>query len=172
VCALTIVEEEYMTDDKQRIDIAKWLFERTLGWIATSDVKVGVAMALDTAMLGGLAAAFSASEPHLRSAWCYLAVLTAAGLMVICAGMAAIPRMLGPVKSMIFFARVAEQQVADYVDQFAKMTEKDFLADLTTQIHRNSQIANEKHMWVRKALTWSFLAAIPWVVSICLLVKT
>ena len=35
-----------MTDDKQRIEIGKWLFERTLGWIATSDVKVGVAMAL------------------------------------------------------------------------------------------------------------------------------
>lgn len=164
-----------MTDDKQRIDIAKWLFERTLGWIATADVKVGVVVALDTAMLGGLAAAFSASEPHLRTAWCYLAVLVSAGGMVIamfCAGMAAIPRMLGPVKSMIFFARIADKKEADYVDEFAKMTEKEFLTDLTTQIHRNSKIATEKHLWVRKALIWSFLAAIPWVASICLLVKT
>jgi hypothetical protein len=41
-----------MTDDGERIEAAKWLFERTLGWIATADVKVGVALALDTAMLG------------------------------------------------------------------------------------------------------------------------
>lgn len=164
-----------MTDDKQRIDIAKWLFERTIGWIATSDVKVGVAMALDTAMLGGLAAAFSASEPHMRTTACYLAVLVASGGMVIamfCAGMAAIPRMLGPVKSMIFFARVAEKKEADYVNEFAQMNEKDFLADIATQIHRNSQIANEKHMWVRKSLIWSFLSAIPWIISIGMLVKT
>lgn len=164
-----------MTDDKQRIEIGKWLFERTLGWIATADVKVGVAMALDTAMLGGLAAAFGASEPQLRTGWCYLAVLTAAGGMVIamfCASMAAIPRMLGPVRSMIFFARIADKEEADYVDEFAKLTEKEFLTDLTTQIHRNSQIATAKHMWVRKALIWLFLAAIPWIAAIAMLVKT
>lgn len=89
-----------MTDDKNRIEMAKWLFERTLGWIATADVKVGVVMALDTAMVGGLAAAFSASEPNYRTAWCYLAILGAAGgiaIAMFCAAMAAIPRMLGPV---------------------------------------------------------------------------
>jgi hypothetical protein len=43
---------------------------------------------------------------------------------------------------------------------------------LTTQIHRNAQIATAKHWWVRKSLIWSFLAAIPWIVAIGLLVKT
>lgn len=167
-------DERQMTDDKQRIEIAKWLFERTLGWIATADIKVGVAMALDTAMVGGLAAAFSASEPNSRTAWCYLAVLVAAGCIVIamsCSAMAAIPRMLGPVNSMIFFARIAERPVADYVEQFAKTGEKDFLSDLTTQIHRNAQIAAAKHWWVRKSLVWSFLAAVPWIAAIALLIK-
>lgn len=42
-------------------------------------------------------------------------------IAMFCAGMAAIPRMLGPVKSMIFFARIKEQSVADYVDQFAQL---------------------------------------------------
>lgn len=55
---------------------------------------------------------------------------------------------------------------------FAKMTEKDFLADLATQIHRNAQIANAQHVWVRKSLIWSFLAAILWIAAIGLLVKT
>ena len=163
-----------MTDDKQRIEFAKWLFERTLAWIATADVKVGVAIGLDTAMLGGLAAAFGTSEPSARTAWCYLAVLSSAGAMVIagfCAGMAAVPRMLGPVKSMIFFARIEEETLADYVDRFAKLEEKTVLADLATQIHRNAEIATSKHWWVRKSLIWSFAGAVPWVAAIAMLVK-
>jgi len=162
-------------EDKQRIETAKWLFERTLGWIAAADIKVAVAMALDTAMLGGLAAAFGASDPGSRTAWCYLFLLMAVGGMVIamfCAAMAAIPRMLGPVKSMIYFARIVERTEADFVDQFAKIAEEDFLVDLNTQIHRNAQIAATKHAWVRKSLIWSFFAAAPWLAAIGLLVKT
>lgn len=163
-----------MTNDEGRIKAAQWLFERTLGWIATADVKIGVALALDTAMLGGLATAFAASDYHLRTAWCYLFVLAATagmGFAMFCAGMAAIPRMRGPVKSMIFFGRIIEKDADTYVDEFSKMTEKDFLADLTMQIHRNSEIACEKHHWVRKSLFWSFLSAGVWIVAIAMLVK-
>jgi hypothetical protein len=163
-----------MTDDKQRIEAAKWVFERTLGWIATADIKVGVAIALDTAMLGGLAAAFAGSDYHLRTAWCYVFVFASTAGMVFamfCAGLAAIPRMLGPVKSMIFFGRVVEKELQAYVDDFANMTEKEFLTDLTTQIHRNSEIACDKHHWVRKSLFWSFLSAACWIVAIAMLVK-
>ncbi len=163
-----------MTDDKERIEAAQWLFERTLGWIATADVKVGVAIALDTAMLGGLAAAFASSDYNLRTAWCYFFVAAATAGMafaMFCAGMAALPRMRGPVKSMIFFGRVAEMDVNTYVDEFSKISKKELLADLTMQIHRNSEIACDKHHWVRKSLFWSFLSAAVWIVAIALLVK-
>lgn len=163
-----------MTDDKARIDAAKWLFERNLGWIATADVKVAVAIALDTAMLGGLAAAFAGSDYHLRTAWTYFFVLVATGgmsLALFCAGMAALPRMRGPLKSMIFFGRVAEKDADIYVEEFSKLTEKEFLADLAMQIHRNSEIACDKHYWVRKSLMWSFLSSGVWGVAIALLVK-
>ena len=163
-----------MTDDKARIEAAKWLFERTLGWITTADVKVGVAIALDTAMLGGLAAAFAGSDYHLRTAWCYFFVVVATAGMafaMFCAGMAALPRMRGPVKSMIFFGRVAKKDADAYVEEFSKMTEKELLVDLAKQIHRNAEIANEKHHWVRKSLFWSFLSAGAWIMAVALLVK-
>lgn len=163
-----------MTDLKRPTDNAKWLFERTLGWIATADVKVGVAVAIDTAMLGGLAAAFGASDPSARTAWTYLTTLTAAGGLVVaafCASMAAIPRMLGPISSNIYFGRIAEKSESQYADDFKKLSEEEFLHDLTVQVHRNSQIATAKHAWVRKGLVWSFLAAIPWIFAISLLVK-
>ncbi len=163
-----------MTDDRQRVEVAQWVFEQTLGWIATADVKVAVAIALDTAMLGGLAAAFAGSDYHLRTAWSYVFVVAATAGMafgLFCAGMAAIPRMFGPVRSMIYFGRVAEKDLDTYVGEFAKMTDAALLADLATQIHRNSQIASEKHHWVRKSLFWSFLSAGLWIVAIALLVK-
>lgn len=160
-------------DDKQRTETAKWLFERTLGWIGSADVKVGVAMALDTAMIGGLAAAYSASAESARTTWCYLFLLSAVSGMVVamfCAAMAAIPRMQGPVSSMIYFGRIAEKEEDEFVDQFERINSQDFLRDLTTQIHRNSQIAEAKHWWIRKSLTWSFAAAAPWLSAVVLLV--
>lgn len=164
-----------MTNDKERLEAAKWIFERTLGWIATADAKVGVAVAIDTAMVGGLAAAFSASDAQSRTAWACVAITAATGGLVaalFCAAMAAIPRMLGPVSSMIFFGRVSEKSEEDYVAAFSRLTESQLLLDLTTQIHRNSQIATEKHQWVRKSLIWSFFAAAPWIAAIALIVKT
>ena len=163
-----------MTSDKERVEAAQWILERTIGWIATADVKVGVAVALDTAMLGGLAAAFAASDYHLRTAWCYFFVFAATAgmaLAMFCAGMAALPRMRGPVKSMIFFGRIVEMDVATYVDALSKLTEQEFLVDLATQIHRNAEIACEKHHWVRKSLFWLFLSAGLWIVAITMLVK-
>lgn len=97
-----------MTNDDDRLNAAKWIFERTLGWIATADVKIGAAIAIDSAMLGGLAAAFAGSDYHLRTAWVYLFVCTgAAGMMfaLFSAGFALFPRMDGPKTSMIFSAR-------------------------------------------------------------------
>jgi hypothetical protein len=163
-----------MKGDAERVEHAKWLFERTLGWIAAADAKVGVTMALDTAMLGGLATAFAASDAAARTAWCYLTLLLACGAMAIavfCAGMAAVPRMLGPVSSLIFFSRISEMAGVDYSTAFRNMTESAFLDDLTTQIHRNSEIAAEKHAWVRRSLLWSFFGAIPWIAAVAMLVK-
>jgi hypothetical protein len=163
-----------MTDDKERVDAAKWIFERTLGWIATADVKIGAAIAIDTAMLGGLAAAFAGSDYHLRTAWVYFFVCAGAGGMIFalfCAGFALFPRMDGPTTSMIFFGKVVEMDEATYVDRFMKLSAHELLIDLSAQIHRNSQIACDKHRWVKKSLFWSFLSAAVMVVAIALLVK-
>ena len=164
-----------VTDDKQRIEFAKWHFERTLHWITTADSKVGVTMALVTAMLGGLAAAFAASDAAERTAWGYLAALSAAGTLVMsvfCAGMATIPRTQGPLQSLIFFARIQEYPIEEYVSNMEQLTEKQLLNDLARQIHRNAQIACDKHSWVRKSLLWAFWGAVPWAIAIVMFVKT
>ena len=163
-----------MNTDKERLENAKWLFEITLDWIATADVKVGVAVAIDTAMLGGRAAAYTAADAAVRTPWSNVSVVAAVVGMVVaifCAAMAAIPRMLGPVSSMIFFGRISQRNESDYVAEYQKLSEPAFLEDLLTQVHRNAQIATAKHQWVRKSLIWSFYAAIPWLVAMFLLIR-
>lgn len=157
-----------------RIGTAQWVFERHLSWIAAAEVKVGVVIAIQTALLGGLAAAFASSDTATRTVWTYVSTLSAAGAAVMalfCAAMVVLPRTDGPKESLLFFVSIGSQRYANYMQQFREATDMRVLADLTEQIHRNAQIATVKYTWVARSLTWSFLGAIPWVAAIGLLVK-
>lgn len=155
----------------ERINNAKWIFERQLNWIATADVKVGVVVSLHVAMLGGLGAAYSVASA--KSAWVNglaFAYVLCALFALICAALALWPRTRGPIKSLIFFVRVAGIKCEDYVDAFDNANDDDFLKDLTTQIHRNAEIARDKHSNVGKSMMASFVGTLPWVAAIGLLV--
>lgn len=160
---------------RDRLSTAQWVLERHFAWIAAAEVKVGVIVALDTALLGGLAAAFSSAEKADRTAWPYLFSLTSTGAVVIalfCAAMAVLPRTRGPKQSLLFFGPVAGLDAATYGRLFRTATDEELLADWTDQIHRNAQIACEKYAWVRKSMGWSFFGAVPWIAAIGMLIKT
>lgn len=157
---------------KERLIEARWVFERQIAWIAAAEVKVGVVSAMQVAMLGGLGAAYSAATT--RSAWIIGSSFACAVFSVVaifCAAMAVRPRTDGPQTSLLFFGRVASLTAPDYTDRFAKVTDEELLQDLTSQIHRNAQIACAKHDWVGKAVVMSFMSAIPWLAAIAMLVK-
>lgn len=50
----------------ERLKFAQWVLERNLSWIAASDVKTGVVVAVDTAMLAGLVTAFAGHAARNR----------------------------------------------------------------------------------------------------------
>ncbi|UDM16833.1 Pycsar system effector family protein [Vogesella sp. XCS3] len=169
-----------MTDEKirpniqQRITTAQWVLERHLAWIAAAEIKVSVIVTIDTALLGGLAAAFGTSESVARTAWAYHFILTASGAVVLgllCAAMAVLPRTNGPKNSLLFFGPIAAQNVTSYCAEFKDATDEQLLTDWTEQIHRNAQIARDKYVWVRRSMVWSFFAVVPWIAAIGLLVK-
>lgn len=159
-----------MEIEEDRIRAAQWIFERQLGWIATADVKVGVVIAIQAAMVGGLAAAYSAAA--MKSEWALVCVIgsfvCAIGAFV-CAANALLPRTNGPA-SLIFFGHVSQIESANYIERLRTATDAELLDDLAAQIHRNAEIANEKHAWVKSAMIWSFLSAPPWVFAILTLV--
>lgn len=163
-----------MNSDKERLAIAQWVLERNLSWIAAAEVKVGVIVAINTALLGSLGAAFSSSEAAARTAWTYFWTVSAGGAVaagIFCAAMAVLPRLNGPAKSLVFFGRVGSLDQAEYFEMFKNASETQLLEDWTAQIHRNAQIACNKFAWVRKSMYWSFLSVVPWFAAIVTLLK-
>jgi hypothetical protein len=161
-----------MESETERLKYAQWILERNLGWIAASDVKTGVVVAVDTAMLAALAAAFSAAHAAGRTPWAWVfSVLGAAFLCfgVFCAAMALLPRITGPSESFIFSGCIIKNAAPDYADAFRRATAAKFLDDCLAQVHRNAQIASEKFDWVRAAILWSFIAVVPWVCALAIL---
>jgi hypothetical protein len=166
-----------MDDDEKlhaRLESAQWILERQLAWISAADVKVGALIALHTALLGGLAAAFTASSPASRTAWAYFGTLTAAAFSVIAlvaAGCAVRPQTEGPDQSLMFFGRVTKMARAQYFQQLKSVGDDVLIADCASQIHRNAEIASDKYEYVSKAIYTSFVAGGAWILAIALLVK-
>ncbi|PKO49184.1 MAG: hypothetical protein CVU31_01530 [Betaproteobacteria bacterium HGW-Betaproteobacteria-4] len=161
-----------MICDQERFKFAQWLLERQIGWIAIADVKIGVIIAIQTAMAGGLAAAlgFVPQKTEWAILFTVAAFVCAIGAFV-CASQALFPRTDGPEKSMIFFGRICSEPRPDFIGKFRAATELELLEDCAAQVHRNAEIAAEKHHWVKNALIWSFLSAPPWVIAIVLLAQ-
>lgn len=159
-------------DEKERLQSAQWVFERQLTWIAAAEVKVGVMVAIDTAMLGALGAAFSAEKNHSAwsMVWLILASLCLAAALIYCA-IALLPRVNGPVSSLLFFGPISKLSSADYIMKFKNSSNKELLDDWCCQIHRNSEIATEKFRCVRKSILFSFTAILPWFIALITLLK-
>lgn len=161
-----------MTDRFERIQIAQWILDKQLGWIAAADSKVAVIVALDTAVLATLATAYASAETPI--AWASLTSITTGALVAIaifCAAMSLFPRTDGPKQSLLFFSPVAKESRVDYTAALVACPLEKLHDDIAVQIHRNAEIAEAKHRWVRSSIGWSFLAAVPWVVAVYLLVK-
>ncbi len=172
--AKTRVWRHGMDSAQSKTKFAQWVLERNLAWISSAEVKTSVIVAVSTAMLGGVGAAFSAAPPAARTDWAYVALtitvicLTAA---IVCAAWAVLPRTTGPSHSLVFFGRIATTDETLFKERFLRATEEDLLEDLLSQVHRNSQIAAIKFAWVRKSMWWSYLSVAPWFAAIMLLTR-
>jgi hypothetical protein len=161
-------------NDLERLKFAQWVLERHLGWVASSEVKAAVIIAIDTAMLGALATGYSALQASERTTWANLLTWFSGGCLVIgvfCIAMAIIPRLSGPQSSNIFFGCICKNGAPDFHSSFQKSSANDLLTDCLAQIHRNAEIARDKFQWVRAGMTWSFVAILPWVAALATLIK-
>jgi hypothetical protein len=163
-----------MIDEKERLTTAQWIFERQLAWIIAADTKIAAVVAIDTALLAGIAAAYSASSEAARTEWTFAWAILSGTFSLLSLGCAAIalhPKTTGPISSALFFGRIAELSLPDYRDKLMSTANKDLLEDWANQIHRNAEIAAFKYKWVARCINWSFLAAGPWLISVIKFVR-
>lgn len=159
-----------MADDKALLDLLDRILGRNLGWIATADSKVAPILAVDTAMLGVLAALVP--RP---SGWTFLQVaatsLAVALLLasVVCLVLAVFPRTEGPRGSRVYFGSIAKMEREAYVTSILSGVTQELLQDFTRQCHRNAEIADAKFSYVRRAMLLVFFSIIPWLVAVALL---
>lgn len=157
--------------DIDQVDFLEANLARQLGWIAAADSKVSFVFAIDTAMLGVLAAV----SPTTGSAWgvapaicaAFAVALGLATLLFLC--FASFPRTKGPKSSLVYCGGIAQRDANQFRDAVARLSLESYATDLAAQCHRNAEIASRKFIWVQRALVSLYLSVLPWGVAILLL---
>lgn len=144
---------------------------RQLMWIGAAESKVSFVFAVNTAMLGVLAAV----SPKSACNWEVATVIITALAAIFCLAsllslsFASFPNTTGPKGSLIYFGGVTQRDSQQYHEAVSGMSAEAYIEDLSAQCHRNAEIAGLKYTWVRRSLILLYLAVIPWGLSIYLL---
>ena len=147
---------------------------RQLEWIKSADSKATFVFAMDTAMLGVLAAI----APKTAASWTTSQTVTASfavffGFVSFAfLSIAAFPRTLGPKGSVIFSSGIAQRSIDQFKQAMVSLTVEAYLEDLSEQCHRNAEIASSKFTWVQRAVLCTYIAIVPWVLALWLLYNT
>jgi len=155
----------------ERIRFLEANLDRQLSWIRATDSKLALAFALNTGMLGVLAAV----SPKQACAWdvapaifaSFAAAFALASL--VCLTFASFPRTEGPRGSLVFFGGIAQRTATQFKEAVAALSDESYIDDLANQCHRNAEIANRKFSWVQRAFICLYLAVPPWGLAVFLL---
>jgi len=155
----------------ERIRFLETNLGRQLSWIRAADSRAALAFALNTGMLGVLAAV----SPKQATAWgvapAILASFAAAFALasLVCLTFASFPRVEGPRGSLVFFGGIAQRTTAQFKEAVTALSDESYIDDLANQCHRNAEIASQKFSWVQRAFVCLYLAVPPWGFAIFLL---
>jgi hypothetical protein len=151
-------------------EVLEKTLERMLYWIAAADNKIAPVLAIDTAMLGIVAAI--APKP---GAWNPAAVITTAlSLLLLFSSLgllfyASFPRTHGPKGSLVFFGGITERERSAFVAEITSLNLSNYCEDLAVQCYRNAEIAGLKYRYVRLAMTSLLAAILPWMLAVYIL---
>jgi len=155
----------------ERVSFLETNLARQLAWVAAADSKTSFVFAVNTAMLGLLAAA----SPKAVSGWAiapaiFAAFAAALGLAsLVLLSLAAFPRTKGPKGSLVFFGGIAKREAGQFHTAACGVTVEAYVDDLCAQCHRNAEIADSKFAWVQRSLFALYLEVVPWCLAVYLL---
>ena len=143
------------------------LLALVLGFFPRADAKNSVVLAVDTAMVGYLAAHI----PPLNSLtpWeCVGPVLTFVlqGISIWHLYKGAFPTLEGGGGSFVYFREIAKKTEAKFIDEFTQQSEGAYVRDVLGQAWRNSEILSEKFEHLKTAFAMLACAVVPWAFSL------
>lgn len=159
-----------MNDPTTLLNLLDRILTRNLAWIATADAKIAPILAINTAMLGVIAALAPSSSAWTISSAIFSAI---AGLLllgsIICLVTASFPRLQGPKGSLIYFGGIAERDADTFVAELSKGITEEILRDFALQCHRNAQIAHSKYAYIKWAMILLYSSVPPFLIDVFLL---
>jgi Family of unknown function (DUF5706) len=138
-----------------------------LSFFPRVDAKASVVLAVDTGMVGYLAAHL----PELNSMrwWEFLAPACTIALLTwsfwyLYKG--AFPQLKGGEDSLVYFREIARRTETKFIDDFMSQQEPAYIKDLLGQTWRNSQILKAKFDDLRCSFIFMAIAVVPWTISL------
>lgn len=149
---------------EHRLEIAQSSLDRTLEFFSRVDTKASFILAFDTGMLALLALNFDYKDIGLWFVMvpCALAVL---GLLISLFHIyhCQFPQLAGGSGSKFYFKEVAARTQAQFIEEFLKESEENFLKDILGQVWRNSEILKQKYAALKNAFVFSAISILPWL---------
>lgn len=93
-----------------------------------------------------------------------IAIAYSFGSLYLCA----YPNTRGGNGSNVFFGSIARKTESAFVDEYRKLTEEEWLRDISAQIWRNSEILCLKYKFLKSSMISTMLGLIPWSIFISL----
>ncbi|WP_188754025.1 Pycsar system effector family protein [Parapedobacter defluvii] len=158
-----------MDNIKETIARAEINLQRKLEWTSRYDTRIIFVAGIAIAMLGILA-----NASGIMANWtcfAYISFGLTLLLLLLCLGcvyLAQSPKVLAPNQSLLFFGTISKLDYSDFSDKFKNTTNEKYLEDLLHQIHINSVILCGKFAYLKYAIFFIGLSAIPWGISIYL----
>lgn len=152
------------------MDTAKYTKEvlsLQLNWIKSADNKIPPIFAINTAMLGVIAALI----PDINSWDINSAIFTSMSIApivgsIICLALTTFPRLSGPKGSVVFFSGIASRTEDAYIAEISDLTVEALNKDMLQQIYRNAEIAKSKYTYIKKSMILSFSSIPLWFISV------
>ena len=148
-----------------RLANAETSLDRILKFFPRVDSKASFIAALDTAMLGLIAANVSFADVLN---WCIIVpAFSSSALLVISLCFiyrCQYPNLQGGTSSLVYFQEIATRTEATFIKEFLKTTEDDYARDILGQVWRNSEILKQKFAALKVSFIATGLAILPWVI--------
>lgn len=152
------------------IDVAEKNLGRQLKWISVHDTRAAFITGIDIAMAGYLIKHIN--DISFWNVFSISSVVLALGLLMVSffyIYKGQYPNVTSPNDSVLFFGTIAKTYLDVFQRKITTLTEEEYLNDLASQIHANSQILSKKFSFLQISMLSTLLSVAPWLVTLFLI---